>query len=81
MYSFVVVLEDKPSLPPIKSLEQVSKYLTVLFVFVKVATEKLLVPDVCYDDFLKALTKSGSSVSEEELTRFVEWTEDFGQEG
>ncbi|CAM9729548.1 unnamed protein product [Ectocarpus sp. 4 AP-2014] len=47
----------------------------------EVPTEKLLVPDVCYDDFLKALTKSGSSVSEEELTRFVEWTEDFGQEG
>lgn len=55
---------------------------TFFFFFcVKVATEKLLVPDVCYDDFLKALTKSGSSVSEEELTRFVGWTEDFGQEG
>lgn len=47
----------------------------------QVPTEKLLVPDVCFDDFMKALTKSGSSVSPEELTRFVKWTEDFGQEG
>ncbi|CAM9842386.1 unnamed protein product [Pylaiella littoralis] len=47
----------------------------------EVPSEKLLVPNVCYNDFLKALTKSGSSVSPEELTRFVQWTEDFGQEG
>lgn len=47
----------------------------------EVPTEKLLVPDVCYGDFQKALEKSGSSVSPEELTRFVQWTNDFGQEG
>eukprot|EP00904_Undaria_pinnatifida_P002642 jgi/Undpi1/12379/HiC_scaffold_5.g02051.m1 len=47
----------------------------------EVPTEKLLVPDVCYEDFIKALTRSGSSVSADELTRFIKWTEDFGQEG
>lgn len=47
----------------------------------QVPTEELLVPDVCYDDFVQALTKSGSSVSADELTRFTEWTEEFGQEG
>eukprot|EP00752_Nemacystus_decipiens_P009909 g8841.t1 len=47
----------------------------------EVPTEKLLVPDVCYDDFVQALTKSGSSVSPDELTRFIKWTEEFGQEG
>lgn len=48
---------------------------------IQVDTDKLRVPDVCYKDFQKALEKSGSSVSPEELTRFVEWTNDFGQEG
>ncbi|CAN0579214.1 unnamed protein product, partial [Laminaria digitata] len=47
----------------------------------QVPTEKLLVPDVSYEDFIKALGRSGSSVSADELTRFIKWTEDFGQEG
>ena len=48
---------------------------------IQVPTEKLLVPDVCYQDFVEALKKSGSSVSADELTRFIQWTEEFGQEG
>ena len=46
-----------------------------------VPPEKLLVPLITYDDFLKALNKAHSSVGAEELLRFVSWTEEFGQEG
>ena len=46
-----------------------------------VPTEKLLVPLITYDDFLKALNKAHSSVGAEELLRFVSWTEEFGQDG
>mmetsp|Transcript_14689 Transcript_14689/g.21573 ORF Transcript_14689/g.21573 Transcript_14689/m.21573 type:complete len:446 (-) Transcript_14689:165-1502(-) len=43
--------------------------------------EKLKAPDVNIKDFKKALQHSCSSVSPEELQRFVEWTKQFGQEG
>lgn len=46
-----------------------------------VPPEKLLVPLITYDDFLKALNKAHSSVGGEELLRFVSWTEEFGQDG
>jgi vacuolar protein-sorting-associated protein 4 len=43
--------------------------------------EKLKVPDLCVTDFEAALKHAVSSVSSEELLRFVEWTNQFGQEG
>ena len=43
--------------------------------------EQLKAPDVCVDDFKKTLEHSHTSVSPEELERFVEWTQQFGQEG
>uniref|UniRef100_A0A7S2HM33 vesicle-fusing ATPase n=1 Tax=Helicotheca tamesis TaxID=374047 RepID=A0A7S2HM33_9STRA len=43
--------------------------------------EKLKAPDVSRKDFEKALEHSCSSVSPEELQRFVDWTKKFGQEG
>jgi len=46
-----------------------------------VPSEQLLVPDVSADDFLHILTKVKGSVATEELNRFVEWTESFGQDG
>ena len=46
-----------------------------------VPTPSLKAPDVCLDDFKKTLEHSHSSVSPEELERFVEWTHQFGQEG
>lgn len=46
-----------------------------------VPPEKLKVPDITVADFEKALEHSHSSVSPEELERFVEWTKLFGQEG
>jgi vacuolar protein-sorting-associated protein 4 len=46
-----------------------------------VEPDKLIVPLVCYDDFEKALKKAHSSVGANELTRFIQWTEEFGQEG
>lgn len=46
-----------------------------------VPSEKLLVPDVSVNDFMKALQHSCTSVSKEELERFEDWTRQFGQEG
>lgn len=46
-----------------------------------VPPEKLKVPDITVKDFEKALEHSHSSVSPEELERFVDWTKLFGQEG
>ncbi|CAN0075621.1 unnamed protein product, partial [Phaeothamnion confervicola] len=46
-----------------------------------VPTEKLKVPDMGIEDFMKAMQKGRSSVSPDELTRFTEWTRQFGQEG
>lgn len=42
---------------------------------------KLRVPDITVADFLKALTNCRPSVGKEDLTRFEEWTAEFGQEG
>lgn len=46
-----------------------------------VEPDKLIVPLVTYADFIKALKKAHSSVGTGELERFVQWTEEFGQEG
>lgn len=43
--------------------------------------EKLVVPVICYADFQKALNRAHSSVGVDELSKFVAWTEEFGQEG
>ena len=42
---------------------------------------KLKEPAVCVDDFFQALTKQKPSVAPEDLKRFEEFTEQFGQEG
>ena len=46
-----------------------------------VPSDKLKVPDVDYHDFEHVLSRCNSSVAPEELTRFEEWTSEFGQEG
>lgn len=46
-----------------------------------VPSENLVVPLIVYGDFEKALRKAHSSVGADELSRFVSWTEEFGQEG
>lgn len=46
-----------------------------------VPSEKLFVPLVTAEDFNKALSRAHSSVAASELERFVQWTEEFGQEG
>ena len=46
-----------------------------------VPSEQLVVPEVGIEDFEKALQHSHSSVGAAELERFVEWTQQFGQEG
>ena len=42
---------------------------------------KLKEPDVCYDDFMAALTRIKPSVCEEDLLRFEDFTSKFGQDG
>jgi len=43
--------------------------------------DKLKAPEVTYGDFEKVMKHSCSSVSEEELKQFVDWTKQFGQDG
>lgn len=46
-----------------------------------VPPDKLKVPVVTYKDFEKVMRHSCSTVSEEELQRFIDWTKQFGQDG
>ena len=46
-----------------------------------IAPEKLKAPDVTIEDFQKVLKHSFSSVSNEELKEYDDWTSQFGQEG
>jgi len=41
----------------------------------------LLEPILTMTDFLKALRTSKKSVNEEDVKKYREWTEEFGQEG
>lgn len=43
--------------------------------------ELLKPPDVCRDDFVKALSKIKPTVSQQDLKKQEEFTQDFGQEG
>ncbi|CAM9674925.1 unnamed protein product [Choristocarpus tenellus] len=67
--------------PEGKEYPQCRRCHSVRMTLYDVPSEKLLVPDVSMGDFEKALQKSGSSVSPDELTRFTDWTKEFGQEG
>ncbi len=46
-----------------------------------IPSEKLVAPLITFHDFEKALRRSHSSVSPDELQQFEKWTEEFGQEG
>ena len=46
-----------------------------------VPSDKLKAPMVVREDFEKVMRNSVSTVSEEELERFVDWTKQFGQDG
>jgi vacuolar protein-sorting-associated protein 4 len=43
--------------------------------------ENLMPPDVCLDDYFKALREIKATVSEKDLVRHEEFTKEFGQEG
>jgi vacuolar protein-sorting-associated protein 4 len=47
----------------------------------KVPASKLLEPTVETEDFFKVLSKVKPSVSESEIVKCIEWTEEFGLEG
>lgn len=38
-------------------------------------------PAICLDDFHMALTRTKPTVAQSDLTKYVDWTEEFGQEG
>ena len=46
-----------------------------------VPSGKLKEPPVTFDDFMQALCKQKPSVAEEDLLRYQDFTEKFGQEG
>jgi vacuolar protein-sorting-associated protein 4 len=47
----------------------------------EVPSEQLLVPVVDFEMFKRILLRARKSVDQDELTRFVEWTAEFGQDG
>ncbi|TKA73164.1 hypothetical protein B0A49_07345, partial [Cryomyces minteri] len=47
----------------------------------EVETEQLLEPPLLLKDFVKAVKSSRPTVSQEDLVRSKEWTEEFGSEG
>ena len=47
----------------------------------QVEGEELLPPLVEYKDFVKAITASRPTVSQEDLQRSADWTNEFGSEG
>ncbi|KAF2224486.1 P-loop containing nucleoside triphosphate hydrolase protein [Elsinoe ampelina] len=49
--------------------------------WVDVETEKLLEPPLQVKDFVKAIKASRPTVSQEDLKRSAEWTQEFGSEG
>lgn len=46
-----------------------------------VSTDELLEPIVDFKDFIKSIKSSRPTVSQEDLKRNAEWTEEFGSEG
>lgn len=46
-----------------------------------VDAEKLLEPPLILKDFIKAVRNSRPTVSQEDLQRNSEWTQEFGSEG
>lgn len=43
--------------------------------------ENLAVPAITYDDFASVMQRTKASVAPEELVRYEEWTQEFGEEG
>ena len=43
--------------------------------------ENLVPPDVCYDDYIKAIQKIKPTVSQADLLKQEEFTQEFGSEG
>lgn len=49
--------------------------------WMKLQTDELLEPSLTINDFLKSLNSSKPSVSEADINRHKQFTDDFGQEG
>lgn len=47
----------------------------------QVSTDELLEPIVDFKDFVKSVKSSRPTVSQEDLKRNAEWTQEFGSEG
>jgi vacuolar protein-sorting-associated protein 4 len=49
--------------------------------WVQVEGAKLKEPEICYQDFVKAIKSTRPSVSHDDITKHIKFTEEFGQEG
>ena len=47
----------------------------------EVESDELLEPPLLLKDFVKAIKSSRPTVSQEDIKRSAEWTEEFGSEG
>jgi vacuolar protein-sorting-associated protein 4 len=87
---FYIPCENYPNCPhcpmnlstsPVAEKQQCTRCGAIRMSLYAVPGDKLQVPVVTYMDFVKALNKAHSSVGQDELQKFVSWTEEFGQEG
>jgi len=47
----------------------------------EVPPSQLKAPDVCFEDFMEALSNVKPSVNEEDIVEHHKWTAEFGQDG
>ena len=63
-------------------LLQLMKQSNLKMTLMEVDSNALMAPDVTFMHFLMVVNRGGgATVAPEELTRFEEWTKEFGQEG
>lgn len=53
----------------------------VAMTMVDIEPALLEAPKICLDDFMNALVKTKSTVAQDDLAKYVEWTDEFGQDG
>jgi len=74
-----MILSSQPTLPPNDPARICTRCGAHRATLYEIEPEKLLVPDITFDDFIKALKRTRPSVATEELDRFEKWTEEFGE--
>ena len=73
-----IELSDGPKLPQFAKCSECHAVRMNLY---DVPSEKLEVPTITFQDFVRALSKAHASVGNDELGQYEKWTQEFGQDG